>query len=359
MGSSNDAAVAAPGARPRSLATLLAGYALVLLATLALGSFWGELQLTPAAVWSALFEGAPVGDTRPTAFQLWRDLRLAPLLFAGAAGALLAGAGVVFQAALRNPLAEPYILGVSGGASLGVMVCQLAWPWVTAAARAPEIGLTFGAFVGALGAVVLLLSIARWARLNDPASLVLTGAVLNAIFGALILFCYSLAPQRQVVASLLWLMGNTGFEVTLGTHVLRDTGIVLALGAVVLYGSSRSFDLLALGDDEAADLGLSPRRFRAVALAGASLLTGMVVAMAGPIGFIGLVVPHVVRRLHGPAHRRLLPLSLLGGAVFLMIAHSLSRNAFPQVVPIGAVTALAGGPFFLFLLGASRREPHS
>lgn len=357
-GSSNDGSTGLPLARPTSLAAWIAVYSVVFLATLLAGSFWGELRLTVADVWRSWFEIEGQRAGTPTAFQLWRDLRVGPLLFAAAAGALLAGAGTVFQASLRNPLAEPYILGVSGGASLGVMIVQVAWPWIDATAtRAPELGLTTGAFAGALAAIALLLAIARWAQVHDPASLILTGAVLNAIFGALILFFYSLAPQKQVVASLLWLMGNTGFEVTFGTHVLRNTLVVLAVGAVALLVCSRSFDLLSLGDEEAADLGLSPRWFRACALAGASILTGMVVAMAGPIGFIGLVVPHVVRRLHGPSHRRLLPLSFIGGAIFLMAAHSLSRNAFPQVVPIGAVTALAGGPFFLFLLGASRREP--
>lgn len=350
-GSSNRA----PAGRPRPLTPILLGYSCVLVVVLVTGSFLGELELAPAEVWQSW------RSSDPALFQTWVQLRLEPLLFAAAAGAALALAGTVFQAALRNPLAEPYILGVSGGASLGVMLAQILAPalgWsvllVGSGGGVSETALTLGALSGAVAAVALLLGVARWAGLFDPASLILAGAVLNAIFGALILLLYSLAPAQQVVTSLVWLMGSTSVDVTADTHALRNTTILLVAGGGVLFLFARSFDLLSLGEDEAADLGIEPRRFRILALVIASILTGTIVAVSGPIGFIGLVVPHVVRRIHGPLHRRLIPLAMVAGAIFLMLAHVVSRNVFPTVIPIGAVTALVGGPFFLFLLGGQR-----
>ncbi|MEM7168239.1 MAG: iron ABC transporter permease [Planctomycetota bacterium] len=345
------------------LAWLLAIYllllAIVLVGGTALGAPATGAELTVSSVWASFWEA----DDDGWAFWKWYHLRFRPLLFAGLAGAVLALAGTIFQAALRNPLAEPYILGVSGGASVGVFAMLTLQGWFGFSLGTEifggywEFGNGLGAFAGALGAILLLLTLARWARLFDPASLILCGAILNAIFGALILLFYSLAEQHSVKSSLLWLMGNTGVEVTLGQPAIRMCAIALLVGGTGFFLVSRWFDVLSLGEDEAADLGIDPRRLRIVSLIAASLLTGAVVAVAGPIGFIGLVVPHTLRHIHGASHRRLIPLSMVGGAIFLMLADLLARNALrPALIPVGAITALIGGPFFLSLLVLQRRR---
>lgn len=344
----------------RSLHWLLVTYLIVFVAVLVGGTALGApatgSELTVSTVWTSFWEGADGADgDGGWAFWKWYHLRLRPLLFAGLAGGVLALAGTVFQAALRNPLAEPYILGVSGGASVGVFGVLALQGVLGFSLYGFETGI--GAFAGALGAIVLLLSLARWAGLFDPSSLILCGAILNAIFGALILLFYSLAEQHSVKSSLLWLMGNTGVEVTLGQPAIRLCATALLLGGVGFFWVSRWFDVLSLGEAEAADLGINPRRLRVVSLIIASLLTGAVVAVAGPIGFIGLVVPHTLRRMHGASHRRLIPLSILGGGIFLMLADLLARNALrPALIPVGAITALIGGPFFLSLLVFHRRR---
>ena len=239
---------------------------------------------------------------------------------------------------LRNPLAEPYILGISGASALGSVAARLVLPLI-AGSVAQGTALFLGPLLGAVAGVLLLLALARWAGLYDPPSLILSGAVLNAIFGALILLFYTLAPERQVVSSLLWLMGDLGSDAMVGNTLLASLAAAAA-GAVLFSAFARHLDLLSLGEEEAADLGIAPRPFRIAMLVGASLLAGSVVAAAGPIGFIGLVVPHIMRRLHGPGHRRLIPLSMFGGAIFVMLCDTASRTLLlPHILPIGAVTA--------------------
>ncbi len=331
--------------RRPSLGGVLALYLVLALMVFALASFAGSsLRLTPSGVWNSYFDDGSGGD-----FGRWWDLRAVPLALAALVGGALALAGTAFQAVLRNPLAEPYILGVSGAGALGAMLARLLLPDGVVDSFG---GVLVGAFAffGAVGAVLLLLALVRWARLQDPPSLILAGAVLNAIFGALILLIYSVASAEKVVTMLLWVMGNV-HPATASVAGLWAPAAALVVCTVVFLFVSRYLDLLSLGDEEAADLGVSPRAFRVFVLVVASLLTGIVVAAAGPIGFVGLAVPHILRLIHGPSHRRLIPLSVFGGAVFLMIAYTVSRTAIiGSPVPLGAVTALVGGPFFLFLL---------
>ncbi len=329
------------------LAPLAFGYLILFLAVLLGASFFGSTDLSPAQVWTSFSGGG-------AEFQVWFDLRFRRLVYAGAVGALLALSGTVFQAVLRNPLAEPYILGVSGAAALGAVGVRYVLP-IGGGVLAADALLYAGPLAGAIAGIVLLLGLARYASIYDPPSLILAGAVLNAVFGALILLFYALAPERQVVSSLIWLMGNINSQALLGTPHLPGALAFLAAGSILFSAVARNLDLLSLGEEEAADLGLNPRGFRIAMLVAASLLAGVVVAGAGHIGFIGLVVPHILRLIHGPGHRRLLPLSMFGGAIFLMLCDTVARTAFlPHQIPIGAVTALVGGPFFLFLLGRGK-----
>ena len=340
-------------ARPphASLGALALAYLVILIVVLLAASFIGSTWLPPLAVFQGASEDSAVSDP----FLFWFEFRFRRLVYAGAVGAVLALAGTVFQAVLRNPLAEPYILGVSGAASLGAVAVRALLPAAAGLGTYGLLGL-LGPLIGAVAGVVMLLGVARFAGLYDPPSLILCGAVLNAIFGALILLFYTLAPDRQVKSVLLWLMGNISVsDVIVGPH-LRNTLLAVLVGCVLFMLVARHLDVICLGDEEAADLGVSPRRFRLAMLVAASLLTGVVVSATGPIGFIGLVVPHIMRRLHGPGHRRLVPLSMLGGAIFLMLADTTARVVVDaHLLPIGVITALVGGPFFLFLLVVRRR----
>ncbi|MEE8143273.1 MAG: iron ABC transporter permease [Planctomycetota bacterium] len=326
---------------------LVFAYLVLFLAVLILASFIGTAPWGPTVVWDS-FRGIGDGNI----FHYWFQLRFRRVIFAAAVGAALALCGSVFQAVLRNPLAEPYVLGISSGASVGAVAAIWLLPGLShVGGAAGEFGITASAFAGALGSILLLLGLARWGKLYDPVSLILCGVVLNAIFVALILFFYSLAPQHQVVTSLHWLMGNLDAESYLGTYHIANALVAVIVGGGFFIVVARHLDLLSLGEEEAADLGIAPRRFRMVVLVVASLVTGMVVAATGPIGFVGLVVPHIVRRIHGPSHRRLLPLSLLGGGMLLVLADTVARSVIPgQPVPAGVITALLGGPFFLVLL---------
>lgn len=331
------------GARRAALA-LLRGAALVagLALLLALLSFAGGGYSAGEVIASAQ------GDADAQIFRNWWSLRVERLLFAAGIGGALSLGGVAFQAVLRNPLADPYILGISGGASVGV----LSAPWWWAAAGAAT--LAGPALAGGIAALLLFAGAAHWARVRDPATLILSGAVLNAAFGAVILLLYEVSNLGERSVGLSWVMGDLGplqYALPGGGTRIPEILLVLALGIVTLLGISRSLDLVALGEDEAADLGIRPSSVRWAALLTGSLVTAAVVALAGPIGFIGLIIPHAVRRLGGASHRRLIPLAVLAGAVFLMVCDTIARSAIPgRALPVGIVTAFIGAPFFLVLL---------
>ncbi|MFN0058268.1 MAG: FecCD family ABC transporter permease [Planctomycetota bacterium] len=351
---------ASPMSSPRPLWRTLTLYSLGFLVIFGVAIFVGSAAWTPTQIWSAVCHGDD-----PEALAQWLDFRVWRALYAASVGAALALAGVAFQAVLRNPLAEPYILGVSGGAALGAMTGSWLLPWFGVASLSAVVsGDGYGdaivsllSFGGAALAVLLLLAISAVGRLHNPSTLILAGVILNAVFGALILLIFSLAPEQQIVMGLMRLMGNIGGETVIGTPHLKHNLLVLVVATTLLMSAARHLDLLALSDDEALDLGLAVRRFRVVTLLVASLLTGVVVASAGPIGFVGLIVPHIARRLHGAEHRRLIPIALIAGGAFLVAADALSRSIHAaQPLPVGVITALAGGPFFLALLVLQARE---
>ncbi|MFQ5655174.1 MAG: iron chelate uptake ABC transporter family permease subunit, partial [Planctomycetota bacterium] len=210
---------------------LLLPYLLVFLVVLVVSSFLGSIPILPTEVWDSFVAGEATGS-----YHHWTDFRLQRLLFAAAVGGGLALAGTVFQAVLRNPLAEPYILGISGGASVGAVAarCLGGGAMLSTAVAGGDALAGAGALVGALLSILLLMSLAHWARLADPPSLILAGVVLNAIFGAMILLFYSLAPERLVKSSLHWLMGSIASDSYLGTTRLRDTALALFVGAALL-----------------------------------------------------------------------------------------------------------------------------
>jgi iron complex transport system permease protein len=270
-------------------------------------------------------------------------VRLPRVVLAALAGAGLAAAGVAFQGILRNPLADPYIVGVSGGAALGGVVALVL-------GVAAPFSLPVFSFGGAVASAVLLFALARARGRADALTLLLVGVVFNAFAAAVVTFLKTVVSATKAQEILFWLMGVIDSEPPATLLVLA---IYVGIGATVLLVGSGALNLLSTSDDEAAALGLAVDRARLVIFLGAALLVGSVVAVAGMIGFVGLVVPHVARRLVGADHRILMPAATLGGAIFLVSADAVARLtflAFGTEVPVGVVTAFTGGPFFLALL---------
>ncbi len=262
-------------------------------------------------------------------------------------GGGLALAGAAFQALLRNPLAEPYILGISGGASVGaVTVLALGWAGVG------SWSLPLAAFAGALLAIVLVFRVATTTgHAMDVRVLLLAGVVVAAFFSACIAFILSISSARTVQSAVLWIMGSLA---NASWQSVLLAAVYTMPAATVLIGLARPLNLMAIGEETANYLGADVEGVKRTALVIAALITAAGVAVAGVIGFVGLVVPHAIRLLIGSDHRALLPLSFLGGAAFLTLADLFARLALaPTEIPIGVITAFVGVPIFLVLLRRS------
>lgn len=277
---------------------------------------------------------------------VWQ-LRVPRVLLAGLVGAALAGAGAAFQGVFRNPLADPYLLGAAAGAGMAATVVMVFAPAVTGWLIGP---LPLAAFAGALAGVGLSWAVGRSAGGSGTATLLLAGVAVTAFLTAIQTFVQQLNTDtiKQVYT---WTMG--GLNVSSWRDLLLALPYVV-LAAVVLLASARLLDVLALGDAEAASLGVRPGRVRLLLLAAASLATAAAVAVSGLIGFVGIVVPHIVRLLAGSSYRVIVPLALIGGAVFLILADHVARTVLPGELPLGVVTAFAGAPFFAIVLRTSR-----
>jgi len=279
------------------------------------------------------------------------DVRLPRVLLAALLGGALTVAGVVFQALLRNPLADPYVLGVSGGASIGGVLALLLGLGGTAGVLG-SFAVPALAFAGALGALFLIERIATVGGRLTVYTVLLTGAIFNAFSAALIYFVQTVASLQELHAIVFYLMGR------IPSYAPGSLGVLaLVIGLVVLglFSMARSYNALSLGEEGAQQIGVDVERVKRLTFVLGSLLTALAVSVAGLIGFVGLVVPHVLRILLGPDHRLLLPAAFFGGASFLVLADLLSRTIVaPGELPVGVVTALVGGPFFLYLLRASR-----
>ena len=284
------------------------------------------------------------GRGDPTTLAIVRQLRLPRAAQAALVGAALGLSGATFQALLRNPLAEPYILGVSGGAAVGaVLALTLGWSgaagWV----------LPLSAFGGALFAIGLVLRIAKSVGpALDTRVLLLSGVVVGAFFNACILLALVFADTESFRSAIFWMMGSLSGATWGGVGILA---LYLIPGLLLLLALARPLNLLAIGEETAAYLGASVERTKWIAYGVASLLTAAAVAVSGVIGFVGLIIPHVTRMLWGSDHRFLLPASALLGATFLLLADTLARvAAAPTELPVGVVTAFVGVPFFVWLL---------
>ncbi|MBK8572053.1 MAG: iron ABC transporter permease [Holophagaceae bacterium] len=327
--------------KPRlAVPLLLALLALTFLASLA----FGELRLSFAQVLGALTNG-----TDEVARTVVRDFRLPRALVGLAVGAALGASGVVMQAFFRNPLASPGLLGVSSGGALGAVAVLATGPLFGFAA-ATMWALPLASVVGAFAATGMVLMLAQ--RGAGTERLLLSGVALNALLGAGTSFLLTTtAGHFEVNAQILfWLMG--GLESRSWEHVWMGVPAIL-VACLLLLPLGRAMDLLSLGEQSAQSLGVDVRRLRRQLIVLSTILTALATAVAGIVGFVGLVVPHILRLAFGPDHRRLLPYSMLGGAIFLLACDLVTRT-FPLGLRLGVVTALIGGPFFLWLLRRPR-----
>lgn len=324
-------------------------FPLLVLGLLLVGAFLASLAMGASRLPLRTVVGVLAGSGDDTARAIVLQLRLPRAVLAVLVGGGLALAGCVFQALLRNPLAEPYVLGVSGGAAVGAVGAMvLGW-----AAIAPW-SLPLAAFAGALGAigVVLRIALAVGPSLN-PRVLILAGVVVGAFFNAVILLLLTLADVESFRSAVFWMMGNlSGADwPSVGILAAYLVPVGILLGAL-----ARPLNLLAVGEETATYLGVRVERVKWAAYLATSLLVAAAVAMSGVIGFVGLIVPHALRILWGSDHRLLLPASVLGGGAFLLATDTVARTvAAPMELPTGVVTALAGVPLFVLLLIRSGR----
>lgn len=331
-----------------TLAVLILGLLALLLASLVLAVTFGPADIAPSEVWQAiawhlgLLPESPVGRLRDAI--IW-ELRLPRVLAAAAVGAGLALCGAVMQALTRNPLADPYLLGLSSGASLGAVTFLLA---------GASLLMPLGAFLGAGAAMALTLLVTQLLGGATPTRAILAGISISALAAAatsfLIFWSATGDSYREILS---WLMGS------LSGVIWPEALLVLA--ALVLAGlpvllSGRSLDAFAFGDTAAATLGVDVARLRWWLLGGTALLTGILVSIGGAIGFVGLIVPHVARLVTGSRHRVLLPVAMLLGASFMVWTDTAARSLFePRELPVGIITALLGAPIFLLVLLRYRR----
>ncbi|MCA9505280.1 MAG: iron ABC transporter permease [Spirochaetaceae bacterium] len=316
-----------------ALVAVLVIVALVALATGPSGVGVGDVM--------ALLRGESID---PAARDILLAVRLPRLVLGLLVGAALATAGAVFQALLRNPLADPFVLGISGGAALaGIGVLALGG----VVAISPRV-VPIAAFGGGLVATALLYWIAGGRGRSSPTGLLLTGVVFNAFASAGIVFLASVAGFFEGSRIFLWLIGHLS-AVDVDAAGLVAASVVLGLGVACLL--ARSLNLLALGDETAAHLGVPVEAHRRWLLLATSLMVGAAVAVSGLIGFVGLIVPHALRLVIGSDHRLLVPATALAGASFLVLSDTVARTLLDgRELPVGAVTALVGGPLFIFLL---------
>ncbi|MFY0528378.1 FecCD family ABC transporter permease [Archangium gephyra] len=338
---------------PARVLGLCGAFLLLLLAAVLLAATFGEWVLPLSEAF-----------TRPgsTNSRVFWEVRLPHVLLASIVGAGLAASGSTLQGVLRNPLADPFILGVSGGAALGATLAI-----ALGLARVDEVAPGLGgglarisapalfAFIGAVAAMLFVLAVSRGHGSRAPYAALLTGVIFNTFAAAAITLIKTVSGRERLEVILSWLAGNLGPEEP-GTLVLSALLQAVVIGVMVAL--SGQLNLLTLGDEDAGSLGVTVARTRQWLLLAASASVAGAVTLSGLVGFVGLVVPHLLRLILGPDQRLLVPLSALGGAVFLVLSDLLARLLYPlfgEGIPVGVVTALLGGPLFLVLLYRSGR----
>jgi iron complex transport system permease protein len=323
------------------LITLLA-LSLMLLLSMAIGSVF----IPPTELWHVI-TGTAANDTFRT---ILLDIRLPRTALIALVGAALAGSGAAYQGLFRNPLADPYLIGVASGAGLGAIIAMsIRWPYTTLGLLAVPLA----AFIASLLTVYIVYTIAHIGGSVPTTSLILAGVAVSSFAVSLTSFLM-LRSTGEVRRAIGWLLGGVSLVSWNATLALIP---YLGIGLVTLILTGYTLNLLQFGDDQATQMGLNVRRAKFIIIVAASLVTAAAVSFAGIIGFVGLVVPHIVRIWWGVDYRRLIPLSIIGGAAVLLFADVLARIVLaPQELPVGIVTALAGAPFFLWVLRRAKNQ---
>jgi iron complex transport system permease protein len=329
----------------RVMAILLVASILLAFLCLQVGTRYVTLGEIVGTLGRALGLVAKGDEASLTTDTILLHLRMPRVFLAFVVGSSLASVGVILQALLRNPLADPYILGVSSGSALGVSLAVL----VGAGAMAWAVPvLPICGFLGGLLALFVLYRMSATSDRLPVHSVLLAGVILNAIFSALIMFVTSIMEPNRSFAMMTWLMGTLAAPVD---QTLLVFFIYMTISMALLFTQVGVLNIMTLGEESARSLGVDTERIKRNILMISALVTGAVVALTGMIGFIGMVVPHAMRLILGADHRLLLPASALAGGMFLMTADTFARSFFaPSELPVGIMTALAGGPFFIYLL---------
>ncbi len=319
--------------------------ALMLMVCLAFGTESISLSRISSILLGAILGSELVRvNSDPTAVILLQ-VRLPRLLLAFLVGGSLAMVGAALQALLRNPLADPFVIGISSGAALGASLALLFGVGISIWSIS---ALPVCAFAGALLSLLIMYRISSAGQGFSIHTLLLAGVVLNAIFSAFIMFLTSVADPNRAYGMYAWLMGSLTGP---GFSTLGVLGLYLGVGMVILASQAQSLNLLTLGEETARSLGVQVERVKQLVFVAAALLTGAVVSFSGIIGFVGLIVPHAVRMVLSADHRMLLPVAGFVGGTFLMVADTVARTVLsPSEFPVGVITALVGGPVFLYLL---------
>jgi iron complex transport system permease protein len=321
----------------------------LLLVSMVLGIAIGSVPLSPQAVLRVIADHLAGHPRDGVADAIVWEIRLPRVLLAALVGATLATAGTVVQVLVRNALADPFLLGVSSGASVGATAVLLFGAFASLGAWAVSAGSVLGA-LGAMGAVFL---VSRQGRALSPTQLILCGVVLSALFESVTSFLIFRGNPQATQAVLFWLLGSFGLATW---QQLPIPAVVLTAAMAYLLAQGRALNALALGTGPAAALGVDLHRMRRDLFIAASLMAGVAVAVSGVIGFVGLVVPHIVRLMVGSEHRRVLPVAMLFGASFMVLGDLLARVIVaPQEMPIGVITAFIGAPLLIVLI---RRRPY-
>jgi iron complex transport system permease protein len=314
-------------------------------AAVTVGAVWIPLGKSGSVLLHALGGGSGASEESDREAAILLRLRVPRVVSAALVGAALALCGAVLQALLRNPLADPYVLGISSGAALGAVLAIL---FGLGSMALGAYAVPAAAFSGALLTLLFVYFLARVQGRVPAQTMLLAGFIVSAFFLAAIMFLISWTSDERLFQVTFWLMGNLEY---MAGKPLTAIFLYLLAGGAVLFSRAKDLNLAALGEETASELGVEVERLKKVIFVSASLITGAVVSVSGLIGFVGLVVPHVVRMIWGPDHRFLLPASALAGAILLVLADTIARTILaPSEIPVGVVTALGGAPFFVYLL---------
>ena len=278
-----------------------------------------------------------------------QNIRLPRIILGILVGASLSVAGASFQALLRNPLADPYILGVSSGAAIGAILGLLAEPHLTLTPALAALFTPLCAFLAAAATVIAVYFLGRREGQMDSNTLLLGGVIVSSFFSAMIVFLLSTVTSSNTRGMVFWLMGNLSTSFQKSVYGFLAIGFLVAAGAI--YTTANDLNLLLAGEKEAMHLGVDVRRVQLVVYIAASFLTGLAVSVSGAVGYVGLIVPHIMRFIFGSDHRTLIPTAALGGAIAVVLADTLARTVVaPSELGVGAVTAAVGAPLFIYLL---------